>query len=84
VRNGQRTGHGDHTERSVDGSAHYGVVGGIGQEYIAVAGHDPEYSSGWKNADFYSGRMAEPGKRELHQYLMDISSLNLQVAENPR
>ena len=26
---------------------------------------------------FSSGRQAEEGKRELHQYVMDISSLNL-------
>ncbi len=37
----------------------------------------PAISPDGKTLTFSSGRQAEKGKRELHQYTMDISSLNL-------
>ncbi len=37
----------------------------------------PAISADGKTLTFSSGRQAEKGKRELHQYTMDISSLNL-------
>jgi len=37
----------------------------------------PAISPDGKTMTFSSGRQAEKGKRELHQYTMDISSLNL-------
>lgn len=44
----------------------------------------PSISADGKTMTFSSGRMAEPGKRELHQYTMDISSLELGPAKKTK